>query len=172
MSEPMVEIPQKEKKKRPRASATKPRKTYLIAEAPSGTDLIVAEYRDSDGVAQHIELSAREAIVFKTKREKEAHRRLYRKEYATRPKTRERIAARLADPEVQRKRKEYAEREDVKKRKQRKAAEARAVRRKLKEEMPETYEELAERVKKELEETNKWLNQQSSCDGSNSDDSA
>lgn len=145
-------------KKRPRATLKSPRKTYLVTEAPSGKDKIVAFYYDADGTPKEIELTVREAIVFKTKKEKEAHRRLYRKEYSTRPATREKIAKRLADPEVQRKRKEYAEREDVKRRKKERAAEARAVRRKLKEEMPETYEQLSERVRREMEETDRWLN--------------
>lgn len=161
----------KQEKKRPRAKSTKPRKSYFIIDAPSGKENLTVWLNDENGECKELQLQVREAIVFKTKKEKEAHRRLYRKEYSTRPETRERIASRLADPEVQRKRKEYAERADVKKRKQQRAAEARAVRRKLKEEMPETYEQLAERVKKELEETDKWLNQHQSTDGSNSDSS-
>ena len=155
--------------KRPRASSRAPRKSYLICEAPSGREVGQAMYYDENGNPQYLTLTLREAIVFKTKKEKEAHRRLYRKEYSTRPSTREKISKRLADPEVQRKRKEYAEREDVKRRKKEKAAEARAVRRKLKEEMPETYEQLAERVKQELIETDRWLNRELSNNESSSD---
>lgn len=84
--------------------------------------------------------------IKKTKEEQIAHRRAYRKKYSRRPHVIAKTRKRLEDPDKKAKRKEYANRESVKKRKQELAALGRSVRRKMKEEMPEVYFKLVSEV--------------------------
>lgn len=86
----------------------------------------------------------------KTDKEKKAARRNYRKEYIKRPRVAAAIKQRLSDPETQRKRKEYANREDVKQRKKELSARKRAIGKLLKEEEEELYRRLNERAAEKL----------------------
>ena len=78
----------------------------------------------------------------RTAEEKAEHRRKYRAEYVSRPHVREKIKSKLTDPVIQQKRKEYGMREEVKLRKKVLAARTRALKRELKMQNPQLYQDL------------------------------
>ncbi len=88
--------------------------------------------------------------IKKSKEEKAEKRRAYRKDYMKKPKTIAKIAARLADPSVAKKRKEYSKDPEVMERKRKSAKKQRAMGRLLKQEKPEVYRALLEKVDKQL----------------------
>lgn len=98
------------------------------------------------GIFMECPYEIRDVIIKKSEQEKKYARRAYRKDYVTRPIVQEKIKQRLNDPETIKKRKEYAEREEVKQRKKELAARARQVRKLLKEEEPETYNRLVSKL--------------------------
>lgn len=98
------------------------------------------------GLFMEVPFEIRPVKMIKTPEEKKKARRLYRKEYVTRPAVQEKIKHRLNDPESLQKRQQYAERADVKQRKKELAARARAIRKALKEEQPEIYATLLSKV--------------------------
>jgi len=96
----------------------------------------------ADGELLELPFEIKLVKVKRTDQEKAEHRRLYRQEYVTRPAVREKIKAKLSDPEIQRKRKEYGLREEVKMRKKVLAARTRALKRELKMQNPQLYQDL------------------------------
>lgn len=88
----------------------------------------------------------RQCKLKRTDEEKRLARSLYTKEYTTRPNVQEKIRARLADPAHVQRRKEYAARPEVKERKKECSRRNREIRRRLKEEQPRLYSELAQKV--------------------------
>lgn len=99
-------------------------------------------YFDENNEIVQVPVETRPVKFLKTEAEKEEHKRLYRKEYQTRPHVQEKIKQRMNDPAEQEKRLAYAKREDVKKRKQELASRTRIINRLLKQKNPELYSEL------------------------------
>lgn len=89
----------------------------------------------------------REVRIKKTPQEKAETRRLFRREYIRLPYVQETLKKRLSDPTVIAKRKEYAEREDVKQHKKDLAKQQRQIRKHLKDKAPQLYEEILKEVK-------------------------
>lgn len=87
--------------------------------------------------------------IKKTAEEKKAHRRIYRRNYAKRPKVMEKQKERLSNPENIKKRKEYSERPDVKARKKELSERSRTIKRMLQNERPDLYKEFIERFAQE-----------------------
>ena len=80
----------------------------------------------------------------KTALDKKREKTAYRQAYMKRPHVQAKVRARLNDPTNIAKRKAYAQREDVKLRKKELAARARLVRRELKQNHPDLYQQLVE----------------------------
>lgn len=99
-------------------------------------------YVDGNGVTLDLPFELKFVKVKRTSEEKAEHRRLYRQEYVKRPAVRAKIMAKLEDPEIQQKRKEYGMREEVKLRKKVLAARTRALKRELKLQNPQLYQDL------------------------------
>lgn len=123
-----------------------PRTDYLFSAGSNGRTREV-NYKLVGGV-----------IIKKTKEEQIAHRRKYRRAYTKRPHVVLKSKARREDPVRKEKIREYANKPEVKKRKQELAALGRAVRRKIKEDMPDVYENIVSQVidQKELIVTGVW----------------
>jgi len=94
----------------------------------------------------NIPYEVRMARLKKSEEEKRESRRLYTKEYTSRPNIQEKIKARLEKPETQEKRKAYAARDDVKERKRLLAQRKRQINAMLKKENPDLYSSLQEKV--------------------------
>lgn len=82
----------------------------------------------------------------RTEEEKKAIRRIYTKNYLSRPHVKEKIAKRLNDPDNVKARKEYASKPEVKERKRELNKRNRAIRNVLKQQKPEIYREIVESV--------------------------
>lgn len=98
----------------------------------------------------NIPYEVREARMKKSDKEKKEARRLYTKEYTSRPLVKEKIQARLAKPETKKKRADYSQREDVKEKKREQAKRKRLISRMLKDQNPELYDALADDAMKKL----------------------
>lgn len=81
-----------------------------------------------------------------SKEEKEMKRRHYRAEYMQKDYVIEKSRMRQKDPEVIKKRKEYAAREDVKRQKKETSANTRALRKELKVTNPDLYKTLMDKI--------------------------
>lgn len=95
-----------------------------------------------DGQLLDLSFEIKTVKLKRTVAEKAEHRRLYRQEYVNRPHVRDKIKAKLTDPAIQLKRKEYGMREEVKMRKKVLAARTRALKRELKMQNPQLYQDL------------------------------
>lgn len=115
-------------------------KNILSSEIPAYVRYVT--YFTNDGQIVEVPLELRAVKLMKTPEEKAKYRRIYRKEYMSRPKNQEKLKNRLNDPDVIQKRKEYAAKPEVRQRKKDLAARHRLVRKLLKEEKPEIYKEL------------------------------
>lgn len=93
-----------------------------------------------------IPYEVRMARVKQNKEEKILARRVYTKEYTSRPESQAKIKKRMEKPETKQKRIEYAHREDVKERKKLLAKRRREILNTLKEDQPHVYRALEERV--------------------------
>lgn len=87
-----------------------------------------------------------EVRLKKTEEEKEIAKKAYRKAYAAKADVKQKIAERLKKPEVIKKRKEYASKASVKLRKKELAARARKIRKTLKANYRDIYDEITEKV--------------------------
>lgn len=102
----------------------------------------IARFDITPGVPLELPFELKLVKPKRTDAEKAEHRRLYRKEYVSRPDVRAKILKKMSDPEIQRKRKEYGMREEVKLRKKVLAARTRALKRELKMQNPQLYQDL------------------------------
>lgn len=143
-------IPEVSQKRKKRES--EPAKPYIICELPS-------EFNDAYSFSTSIEatlpFSPGSEDTFqstinvphrvmslrlpKSKEEKKKARRMYRREYVTRPKVMEKIKKRLNDPLVIQARKEYSERPEVKSQKQFLSKRGRLIKNLLKEKHSDIY---------------------------------
>lgn len=95
-----------------------------------------------DGQLLDLSFEIKTVKLKSTAAEKAERRRLYRLEYVNRPHVKDKIKAKLTDPVIQKKRKEYGMREEVKMRKKVLAARTRALKRELKMQNPQLYQDL------------------------------
>lgn len=101
--------------------------------------------------------------IKKTPEEKAEKRRHYRREYMKKPKTIEKLKARLLDPVIAKQRKEYAMSPEVMERKRQSAKKQRAIGRILKHEKPEIYRTLVEKAEKLLSDLSSNAELDSGC---------
>lgn len=112
----------------------------------------------------------RMAVPQLTPEEQARAKRAYRRAYMKKPDTIAKVRERMSRPDVIAKRKEYAERPDVKARKKELAARARAIKRALKEEQPDNYERLKQKVEQAMRENQAWIDEQTPPQETTSED--
>lgn len=101
---------------------------------------------DDQGNALQLDFKVANVRVKKSKEEILLAKRLYRREYQKRPGVKEKLQAKLNNPETKKKRMEYASRPDVIARKKQVAAQNRKIRNLLKQEKPDIYKELQQKA--------------------------
>lgn len=136
---------------------------YILIEAPPDwanypdTSNTVNEIRRLADSCDYLRTELRkkhELRLKKTDKQKTEDRRIYRKEYQTRPLTIEKNAKRREDPLVKEKKKNYASKTEVKERKKELNKRQRKIKRLLQQERPDIYNDLI----RKLEEDNNGYN--------------
>ncbi len=105
-----------------------------------------------EGLFVEIESEARSAKLKKTKLEEAKLRKAYRLKHLEDPVKAEEIKAKMNSEKAKEKRKEYSKKKSTMRRKRKLAKEKRLLHRMLKENEPEYYQKLTEKVKKALEQ--------------------
>lgn len=136
----MEQQEQPEKQRRARVKIPITERAILPKDFP--TNVPSAFYIDEQGEYQTFPIEIRQMKLMKTDKEKKEARRIYRKEYMSRPASIEKMKQRMSDPEFQKKKKEYSARQDVKERKKELSAKNRLVKKCLMEKYPAIYDEL------------------------------
>lgn len=121
------------------------RQLYLFVQRDRSTNPLAKNIPEF--VANVKEISSKYIRHKKTPEEKAETRRLYRKEYLTRPDVRERMAKKQIDEATQAKRKEYALQETVKEKKRQNSKIQRVLRQQFKSKDPEHYKMFLEEAK-------------------------
>ena len=103
-------------------------------------------YYDGELQGRHLEFELREVKLKKGRDEIRLARRLYRKEYMSRPEVKAKIKKRLENPKVIEARRHYAEDPKVKERKKFLSKRARELRNLLKKENPVLYNQYLDRI--------------------------
>jgi hypothetical protein len=128
---------------KPRAPPPPKQKKILIT-PPEGFDPFKSEIIVNGQPIKTVQVA--DIQVPLTIKEKNERKRKHRNTYMAKPETQEMIRKRRADPEVKKKKKEYAAQEHIRQRKRDMAARNRKIARYLKQEYPDLREQIARMI--------------------------
>jgi hypothetical protein len=142
-----LEMPEK-KKRAPRPY----KKVIVIPYTEDNLDMLnnidwsCDESEDDNAIIKGFTFQVREALLKDTEKEKREKGAAYRRDYQKRPNVRSKLMAKAKNPEIIAKNRAYSQLPATKERKKELSKRNRAIRKLLKQEKPEIYESLLEKV--------------------------